>query len=55
MGRQKKDENQFCTNNKLVEEPEGNEKSRSPDPDSNETKINYNKESKEAHKNTLKE
>jgi uncharacterized membrane protein YcgQ (UPF0703/DUF1980 family) len=26
-----------------------------PDPDSNKTKINYNKESKEAHNNTLKE
>jgi uncharacterized membrane protein YcgQ (UPF0703/DUF1980 family) len=55
MGRQKKDGNHFPSNNKLVQEPEGNEKSRSPDPDSNETKINYDKETKEAHKNTLKE
>jgi hypothetical protein len=30
-------------------------KNRSPDPESNETKVNYDKESKKAHKNTLKE
>jgi hypothetical protein len=54
MGRQKKDRNHFSPNNKLVQEPEGSEKNRSPDPDSNETKINYDKESKEAHKNILK-
>jgi hypothetical protein len=30
-------------------------KNRRPDPDSNDTKINYDKASKEAHKNTLKE
>jgi hypothetical protein len=42
-------------NNKLVQEPEGNEENRCPDPDSNTTKINYAKELNEAHKNTLKE
>jgi hypothetical protein len=30
-------------------------KKTSPDPDSNEIKINYDKESNEAHKNILKE
>jgi gas vesicle protein len=55
MGRQKKDRNHFLPNNKLVQEPEGNEENRSPDPDSKKTKINYMKESNEAHKNILKE
>jgi hypothetical protein len=55
MGRPKKDGNHFPPNNKLVQEPEENEKNRSPDPVSNETKINYDKEYNEAHKNTLKE
>jgi hypothetical protein len=41
------------TNNKLVQEPEGNEENRYLHPDSNKTKINYAKEPKEAHKNTL--
>jgi hypothetical protein len=50
MGRQKKDRNHFPSNNKLVQEPEGNEENRSPDPDANKTKINYDK----AHKNDLK-
>jgi hypothetical protein len=31
MGRQKKDRNHFALNNKLVEEPEGNEENRCPD------------------------
>jgi hypothetical protein len=44
MGRQKKDGNHFSPNNKLVQEPEGNEKNKSPDLDSNKTKINYDKE-----------
>jgi hypothetical protein len=58
MGRQKKDGNHFpppIINNKLVQEPEGNEENRSSDPDSNKTKVNYDKEPNEAHKNTLKE
>jgi uncharacterized phage infection (PIP) family protein YhgE len=55
MGRWKKGGNHFPSNNKLVQEPEGNEKNRSPDPDSNETKINYDKEPNKAHKNILKE
>jgi hypothetical protein len=45
----------FPPNNKLVQEPEGNEEIRYPDPESNKMKINYAKEPNEAHKNTLKE
>jgi hypothetical protein len=45
----------FPPNNKLVQEPEGNEENRCPDPDSNKMKINYAKEPNEAHKNSLKE
>jgi hypothetical protein len=41
MGRHKRDRNHFPPNNKLVQEPEGNEENRYPDPDSNKTKINY--------------
>jgi hypothetical protein len=41
--------------NKLVQDPEGNEENRYPDPDSNKTMINYTKKSNKAHKNTLKE
>jgi hypothetical protein len=55
MGRWKKDGNQFPPSNKLVQETEGNEGNRYPDPDSKKTKIHYAKESSEAHKNTLKE
>jgi hypothetical protein len=55
MGRWKKEENQFPPNNKLVQEPEGNEENRCPHPDSNKMKINYAKEPNEAHKNTMKE
>jgi hypothetical protein len=55
MGRQKKEGNYFPTNNKLVQEPEGNEENRFPETDSNKTKINYAKEPNEAHKNSLKE
>jgi hypothetical protein len=43
MGRQKKEGNHFLPNNKLVQEPEGNEENRYPDPNSNKTKINYAK------------
>jgi hypothetical protein len=55
MGRRKKEGNYFSPNNKSVQEPEGNEESRYPDPDSNKTKINYAKEPNEAQKNNLKE
>jgi PHP family Zn ribbon phosphoesterase len=55
MGRWKKEENNFLPNNKLVQEPEGNDENRYPDPDSNKTKINYTKEPNEAHKNNMKE
>jgi hypothetical protein len=54
-GRQQKDGNHFPPNNKLGQESEGNEENRSPDPDSNKTKINYDKEPNEAHKHILKE
>jgi hypothetical protein len=55
MGRQKKEGNHFPPNNKLEQEPEGNEEIRYPEPDYNKTKINYAKEPNEAHKNNLKE
>jgi exonuclease VII large subunit len=55
MGRWKKEGNHFPPNNKLVQEPKGNEENRCPDPYSNKTKINYAKEPNEAHKNSLKE
>jgi hypothetical protein len=55
MGRQKKEGNHFSPNNKLVQEPEGDEENRYPDPDSNKMKINYAKEPNETHKNSLKE
>jgi hypothetical protein len=40
--------------NKLVQDSEGKEENRYPDPDLNKTKINYAKEPNKAHKNTLK-
>jgi hypothetical protein len=46
MGRQKKDGNHFLPNNKLLQQPEGNEENRYPDPNSNKTKINYAKDPK---------
>jgi hypothetical protein len=55
MGRWEKEGKTLLPNNKLVQEPEGNEEIRYPDPDSNKTKINYAKEPNEAHKNNLKE
>jgi uncharacterized phage infection (PIP) family protein YhgE len=42
-------------NDKSVQEPEGNEENRYPDPDSDKMKMNYAKEPNEAHKNNLKE
>jgi hypothetical protein len=55
MGRQKKDGNHSPPKNKLAQDSEGNEENGYPDSDSNNTKINYSKESNEAHKNLLKE
>jgi histidinol-phosphate/aromatic aminotransferase/cobyric acid decarboxylase-like protein len=54
-GKMGKREKPFSPNNKLVQEPEGNEESRYPDPDSNKMKINYAKEHNETQKNILKE
>jgi hypothetical protein len=54
-GRQKNQGNQFPHSKKLVQEPEGNEENRYSDPDSKKMKINYAKETNEAHKNNLKE
>jgi hypothetical protein len=39
MGKRNKDGNHSPLNNKLVQEPEGNEESKYPDPDSNKMKI----------------
>jgi hypothetical protein len=55
MGRGKKDGNHAPPKTKLIQDSEGNEENRYPDPDSSKTKINYAKEPKEANKNTLKE
>jgi hypothetical protein len=55
MGRQKRDGNHSPAQNKLVQNSERNEENRYLDLDSNKTKINYAKEPKETHKNTLKE
>jgi hypothetical protein len=38
-----------------MQDSEGNEENGYPVPDFNKTKINYPKEPKDAHKNTLKE
>jgi hypothetical protein len=48
---EKRKRNHSPPKNKLVQDSEGNEEM---DPDSNKTKIDYPKESNEAHKNTLK-
>jgi gas vesicle protein len=55
MGRQKRDGNHSPPQNKLVQDSEGKEENRYPAPDPNKTKIDYPKETNEAHKNTLKE
>jgi hypothetical protein len=55
MGRRKRDQNHFPPQNKLVQYSEGIEENKYPSADSNQTKISYDKEPKEAHKNTLKE
>jgi uncharacterized protein YdeI (BOF family) len=54
MGRQKRDGNHSPPQSKIVQDSEANEENRYPNPDSNKTKINYAKEPKEGHKNTLK-
>jgi hypothetical protein len=54
MGRHKKQGNQLPHSKKLVQDTEGNEENRYSDPDSNKMKINYAKESNEAHKSNLK-
>jgi hypothetical protein len=53
-GRQKKQGNQFPPQQKIVQEPEGNEENRYSDPDSQKRKINYAKEPNEVHKNNLR-
>jgi hypothetical protein len=45
----------FIPQNKLIQDSGGNEKKGYPIPDSNKTKVNYEKEPNEAHKNTMKE
>jgi hypothetical protein len=47
--------NQLGRSRPPVQEPEGNEEDRCSDPESNKTKINYAKETNEAHQNILKE
>jgi hypothetical protein len=55
LRRWKRDGNYYPPKNKLVQDSERNEENRDPDTDSNKTKINYTKETNEAHKNTLKD
>jgi hypothetical protein len=55
MGRHKRDRNHSPAKNKLVQNSDGNEENRYPVPDPKKTKIDYPKESNEAHKNILKE
>jgi hypothetical protein len=50
-----KDGNHNLPNSNLIQEAEGYEENSSPDSVINETKINYDKGPKEAHKNTLEE
>jgi hypothetical protein len=45
----------FFPENNLIQDLEGNEENRYPDPDSNKTKINDTKEPSDTHKNHLKE
>jgi hypothetical protein len=53
MGRQKRHGNHSPTQNKLMQDSEGNKEKGYQDPDSNKTK--YAKEPNKAHKNYLKE
>jgi hypothetical protein len=50
LGRHKRDGKHSPPQNKLVQDSEGNEENRYADPDSNKTKINYDKEPKEAQR-----
>jgi hypothetical protein len=54
MGRWKKKGNHFPPNNKLVQEPEGNEENRYLDPDCNKMKINYAKDPMKPTRTTRK-
>jgi hypothetical protein len=51
----KKGRKLFPPKHKVLQDVEWNEENGYADPGSNKTKINYTKEPKEAHKNTLKE
>jgi hypothetical protein len=55
IGRWKRDGNHSPPKDKLVQDSQGNEENRYPDPHSNKTNINCAKEPKEAYKITLKE
>jgi hypothetical protein len=55
MGKRKRDAIHSLPKNKVVQDLEQNKENKYPDPDCNKTKINYTKESNEAHKNILKE
>jgi hypothetical protein len=54
MGRRKMEGNHSPPKNKVVQYLERNEENGYSDPDSNKTKINYTKETNEAHKNIRK-
>jgi hypothetical protein len=55
IGKRKRDVSHSPPKNKVVQDLERNEEKGYPDPDSNQTKVNYTKEPNKAHKNTLKE
>jgi hypothetical protein len=55
MGRQKRDGNYFPHKSKLVQDSEGNEENRYPDPDSKKPKITMPKNPRKPTTNTLKE
>jgi hypothetical protein len=55
MERSKRVGNHSPSKNNLAQDSEGNEENGYPVPDSNKTKMNNDKEPKEAQKNTLKE
>jgi hypothetical protein len=55
MGRWKRDGNNSSPKDNLIQDSEGNEENRHPVPDSNKIKTNDTKESRDAHKNNLKE
>jgi hypothetical protein len=55
MGRRKSEGNHSPPKNKGLQDLEQSEENGYQDPDTNKTKINYNMEPNEAHKNILKE